>query len=177
MGRRGSSRRSKGLYVPRWTVNITVAPFSFPLHPSLLHLLYKAECIHVQWTTRIPRDLDGGTPSYRVRGVCHLSWGGSYSLGDTNACFLRFIFTTRIFFFLLLLLLLFFFFLLPPLLFSFSRCFALDDRQMIFGCKRVWRVPFFPRRCLLDDWVYLDDREISLEIVRVFFYFFSLSRW
>ena len=120
MGRRGSSRRSKGLYVPRWTVNIIVAPFSFPLHPSLLHLLYKAECIHVQWTTRIPRDLDGGTPSYRVRGVCHLSWGGSYSLGDTNACFLRFIFTTRIFFFLLLLLLLFFFFLLPPLLFSFS---------------------------------------------------------
>ena len=144
-------------------MNITVAPFSFPLHPSLLHLLYKAECIHVQWTTRIPRDLDGGTPSYRVRGVCHLSWGGSYSLGDTNACFLRFIFTTRIFFFLLLLLLLFFFFLLPPLASEFDGFpFFLDDvSSTIRFISMIGK--------LFGDCT-------SLIKLRIFFHVFGLSR-
>lgn len=50
-----------------------------PLHPGLL---YK-NTYNGPHAYRWPRS---ECASYRVRGMCHLSWGGSYSVGDTNAC-------------------------------------------------------------------------------------------
>lgn len=136
--RRDATGRSKGLYVPRWTEHNRGFLFILSTIPALLYnRIYTYNGPHAFLVTST------GVPLLTGSGACVIYLGEVHIHSVTlmpafSALSSRRVFSSSSssssFSF-------FFFFFLSFFLFSFLfRCFALDDRQMIFGYKRVWRV-------------------------------------